>query len=51
MDWFSSLNFTITQIDTFSRRHEGTGKWILESEEIKDWRSGVGKALWCHGIC
>jgi hypothetical protein len=49
--WISPLDFVKYQEDVFSRRHEGTGEWFLESEMFANWRDGEGDSgLWCPGI-
>lgn len=50
VDWLSSLNFKVTQRDIFEQRTEGTGQWLLDSQEFKGWIVGNSKTLWCHGI-
>jgi hypothetical protein len=50
IEWLSPLNFLKTQIDVLNRRQTGTGQWLLESAEFKDWVSGSGTTLWCPGI-
>lgn len=50
IDWLSPLNFSSTQIDILRRRQEGTGQWLLESQEFKDWLRGEKETLWCPGI-
>lgn len=50
IEWLSPLNFLKTQIDVLNRRQTGTGQWLLESAEFKDWFSGSGTTLWCPGI-
>ncbi|CAG8922357.1 unnamed protein product [Penicillium salamii] len=37
--WLSSLDHDAKQVDFFSRVHEGTGKWLLNSAEFKNWLS------------
>lgn len=50
-EWLSPLNFFETQSDKLSRRLEGTGKWLLESSEYKDWSNRRSNAvLCCPGI-
>ena len=49
-DWLSPLNFFQKQIDVLNRRHPGTGQWLLDSSEFRDWLSGAEQTLWCHGI-
>jgi hypothetical protein len=51
VDWLSSLNFWSKQNDFFRRHHEGTGKWIFDTPEFKEWLDGTGNVLWCPGIC
>jgi hypothetical protein len=50
VNWLSPLNFFKKQKDVFSSRQEGTGEWLLESKDFKDWVSDTGKTLWCPGI-
>jgi hypothetical protein len=50
VEWLSPLNFFATQDDIFSRGQKGTGQWLLESSEFRDWFSGSRKILWCPGI-
>jgi hypothetical protein len=49
-DWLSPLNFFQKQSDVLSRRHPGTGQWLLDSGESRDWISGAEQTLWCRGI-
>ena len=49
-EWLSPLNFFQTQNNTFRKRQEGTGEWLLESSEFRDWLSGSRKTLFCPGI-
>lgn len=48
--WLSPLNFWIKQNDVFSTRLEGTGEWLLEHDEFKEWLSGTYRTLWCPGM-
>ena len=48
--WLSPSNYWDTQKDLFSKRQEGTGKWLLETAEFKNWLYGETKAIWCPGI-
>ena len=48
--WLSPLQFRQRQRDIFARRVEGTGEWLLDSEEYKAWQSGsTAGVLWCPG--
>src|SRR5271170_2757062 len=47
--WLSSLNFQASQNEFIQRRRKGTGEWLLESREFKEWRDGTSEMLWCPG--
>jgi len=47
--WLSSLNFKAVQNEYIQKRENGTGEWLLESPEFKDWRDGTSETLWCPG--
>ena len=49
VNWLSPLNFWLKQNDTFERRQEGTGEWLLEHPEFRKWIEGENRALWCPG--
>lgn len=49
-DWLSSADFAAQQTDFISRRQEGTGQWLLKSNEFKTWLDGTKKTLFCPGI-
>lgn len=50
LDWLSSTNFPAHQIALSSGRQEGTGSWLIESEEFQTWTETGGKTLICQGI-
>ena len=53
LTWISNLSFEKKQVDTLSKRHPGTGQWLLDNDRFKAWRNGVEgspSALWCPGI-
>ena len=31
-------------------RHEGTGKWFIDSQYFSDWKVDTGSLIWIHGI-
>lgn len=49
-NWLSPLNFKLVQDEIFYDRQDGTGQWLLESEEFQGWRDGRAETLWCHGL-
>ncbi|KAJ7445349.1 hypothetical protein B0H11DRAFT_2087331 [Mycena galericulata] len=50
LNWFSPINFFLRQADISQMRVKGTGGWLLEDPLFKQWESGCGSTLWCHGI-
>ncbi len=50
INWLSPLDSTQRQKDIASVRQEGTGQWLLESPEFQEWKTEIGKELWCYGI-
>lgn len=50
IDWLSPLNFKLIHSEIFQNREDGTGQWMLESQEFINWRDGRSKTLWCPGI-
>jgi hypothetical protein len=48
--WLSSLDFREKQKSVFSKRHHGTGQWLLDSVAFQHWFcSDDNSILWCHG--
>ena len=53
LTWLSKLDFDEKQRDILSKRHPGTGGWLLDSDTFKAWRNGHDESpstLWCPGI-
>ncbi|KAK8092127.1 uncharacterized protein PG998_015140 [Apiospora kogelbergensis] len=51
INWLSSLDYLGKQRDTFAKRHEQTGQWLLNHEQFNTWLSADDNSvLWCHGI-
>ncbi|EAQ83375.1 hypothetical protein CHGG_09779 [Chaetomium globosum CBS 148.51] len=50
LNWLAPVDYSSQQRDFIRRRQEGTGKWLLESEEYQAWLSAQGKTLFCPGI-
>ncbi|KAE8441895.1 hypothetical protein EG329_004201 [Mollisiaceae sp. DMI_Dod_QoI] len=49
--WLSDLDFEKTHSDYFAKREAGTGVWVLETLEFRQWIQGLEqKTLWCRGI-
>lgn len=50
VNWLSPLDFFSKQNDALSRHEEGTGRWLLESNEFHSWLETAGRVLWCPGM-
>ena len=51
LTWISNLNFEEKQRDILSKRHPGTGEWLLQQDRFKGWRDDdEPSTLWCPGI-
>lgn len=46
----SPLSYSSKFNDLSQRREKGTGDWILEEMEFRDWRTNCGRILWCPGM-
>ena len=53
MEWLSPLDPRGRHHDVRTRRFDGVGSWLLETNEFREWRSdggGADKAVFfCHG--
>jgi hypothetical protein len=47
--WLSDIDFDDTQADIFVKHTKGTGQWLFESQQFKDWADGKFRILWCCG--
>ncbi|KAJ7453540.1 ankyrin repeat-containing domain protein [Mycena galericulata] len=50
IEWYSPLNFFLRQADILATCQPGTGRWLLQTQTFKEWKSGKGGVLWCHGM-
>lgn len=50
LTWLSPLDFGTVQINTLSRRKEGTGQWLFDDPAFERWLCGEERTLWCPGI-
>ncbi|KAL1599552.1 hypothetical protein SLS60_007355 [Paraconiothyrium brasiliense] len=50
LDWLSTVDYHAQQRDAICRRQEGTGQWLLTSEEHKSWLETPGSTMFCPGI-
>ncbi|KAK3312876.1 hypothetical protein B0H66DRAFT_447491, partial [Apodospora peruviana] len=55
LEWLlqlSTLDFGNKQLENIrtARKAEGTGRWLLRTDQFRQWRDGDKRTLWCHGI-
>ncbi|KAH8694900.1 hypothetical protein BGW36DRAFT_452665, partial [Talaromyces proteolyticus] len=50
LDWLIPTTYSSQQHDLLGRRQEGTGKWLVESKEFKNWVDQKKQTLFCPGI-
>ncbi|KAJ3578793.1 hypothetical protein NPX13_g1780 [Xylaria arbuscula] len=50
LDWLTSLNYAAQQSDFINQCEAGTGQWLLDSAEYRNWLSTKQQALFCPGI-
>ncbi|KAH9209728.1 hypothetical protein DL95DRAFT_449184 [Leptodontidium sp. 2 PMI_412] len=50
LNWLTPIDYAAQQQDFISRRQEGTGQWLLESEEFQSWINTDKQTLFCSGI-
>jgi Cdc6-like AAA superfamily ATPase len=50
LDWLTPINYASQHNDFITRRQEGTGQWLLDSEEFRTWLNTDKQTLFCPGI-
>jgi predicted ATPase len=50
LDWLTPIDYASQQTDLISRRQEGTGQWLLESNEFQQWLGKSKQTLFCPGM-
>jgi Cdc6-like AAA superfamily ATPase len=49
-DWLTPIDYTTQQSDFIARRQEGTGQWLLDSNEFQEWLTESKRTLFCPGM-
>jgi Cdc6-like AAA superfamily ATPase len=44
------VDYALQQSDFIARRQEGTGEWLIKSDEFQQWLKQNGQTLFCPGI-
>ncbi|GKT48796.1 vegetative incompatibility protein HET-E-1 [Colletotrichum spaethianum] len=50
MKWLAPPDPSTNDNKALQQRHEGTGQWLLDSEEYSKWKNTPKSSLWLHGI-
>jgi NACHT domain len=50
LDWLTSVDYGTEQSDFIGRRQEGTGRWLLDSDDFQTWVEGSEQTLFCSGL-
>lgn len=50
LEWLTAEDGSKHHADAIKQREEGTGQWLLESEQYQDWVQTHNKTMFCHGI-
>jgi hypothetical protein len=50
LDWLTPIDYALQQSDFIKRRQEGTGQWLLNSNEFQEWVEQSNQTLFCPGI-
>jgi len=50
LDWLTRVDYGAQQSDFRHNRQEGTGQWLLSSNEFQQWRDQPGQLIYCPGI-
>ena len=48
--WLTASKSSEKHNDAQKQRSEGSGEWIFETENFKEWAAQPGSLLWIHGI-
>jgi ankyrin repeat domain-containing protein 50 len=50
LNWISSIPFEQTHEDIYAKKHRGTGDWLLQTIQFREWFESTGSTLlWCYG--
>ncbi|KAK6525843.1 hypothetical protein TWF281_010887 [Arthrobotrys megalospora] len=50
LDWLTPTDYSNQQIDYLNQRQQGTGEWLLNSNEYQNWLDANKQILFCPGI-
>ncbi|KAL2803315.1 hypothetical protein BJX63DRAFT_77013 [Aspergillus granulosus] len=47
-NWIFTENTNISHYELLNQSHQGTGRWVLDSEEYRKWVSGENRTMFCE---
>jgi Cdc6-like AAA superfamily ATPase len=50
IEWLTTIDYATQQSGFTARRQEGTGQWLLDSNEFQGWLNQTNRTLFCPGI-
>lgn len=50
LDWLTPITYTTQQSDYLRRRQQGTGEWLLNSDQFQTWVKNENQMLFCPGM-
>ncbi|KAM0189624.1 hypothetical protein ACHAPQ_010500 [Fusarium lateritium] len=50
LDWLTPVDYGLQQSENINTREQGTGHWLIETQEFQTWLSTQGQTLFCRGI-
>ena len=50
LDWLSTMDPMLRQVDILKSQQPGTGQWLLTSDVYQAWKSGQSQTLYCPGV-
>jgi Cdc6-like AAA superfamily ATPase len=50
LDWLTPVDYATQQSDLIGTRQEGTGQWLLNSDQFRHWVDQSNQTLFCPGI-
>lgn len=50
LDWITPVDYATYHRDIVNRRQEGTGEWLLQSNQYRGWVSDTNGTFFCPGI-
>lgn len=50
LKWLTTIDYAPQQVDFIGRRQEGTGRWLLDSNEFQMWLKERKQTLFCPGM-